>query len=113
MELAHLQGCQQVHTRLCCRLQQLPGSELAARKCPCCLHCSRCEACLPQDSHSLGLNGVQDEKFQSAPGSKVGTPAYLAPEVISTTRGRTYNGKVCHPGSASIHLLCSVGLQSS
>ena len=37
---------------------------------------------------------LQDEKFQSAPGSKVGTPAYLAPEVISTTRGRTYNGMV-------------------
>ncbi len=37
---------------------------------------------------------LQDEKFQSAPGSKVGTPAYLAPEVISTTRGRTYDGKV-------------------
>lgn len=36
---------------------------------------------------------LQDEKFQSAPGSKVGTPAYLAPEVISTTRGRTYDGK--------------------
>ena len=41
---------------------------------------------------------VQDEKFQSAPGSKVGTPAYLAPEVISTTRGRTYDGKVCARG---------------
>ena len=43
--------------------------------------------------------GLQDEKFQSAPGSKVGTPAYLAPEVISTTRGRTYDGKVGVQGS--------------
>jgi len=33
------------------------------------------------------------EKFQSAPGSRVGTPAYLAPEVILTTRGKTYDGK--------------------
>lgn len=40
----------------------------------------------------------KDEKFQSAPGSKVGTPAYLAPEIISTTRGRTYDGKVRHAG---------------
>ena len=34
------------------------------------------------------------EKFQSAPGSRVGTPAYLAPEVIMTTKGQTYDGKV-------------------
>lgn len=34
------------------------------------------------------------EKFQSAPGSRVGTPAYLAPEVIMTTKGHTYDGKV-------------------
>ena len=62
-----------------------------------------CNSCLSQDSHSLGINGVQDEKFQSAPGSKVGTPAYLAPEVISTTRGRTYNGKVSHHGLPTLH----------
>ncbi len=37
---------------------------------------------------------VQHEKFQSAPGSRVGTPAYLAPEVIMTTKGTTYDGKV-------------------
>jgi serine/threonine-protein kinase SRK2 len=36
----------------------------------------------------------QHEKFQSAPGSRVGTPAYLAPEVIMTTKGQTYDGKV-------------------
>ena len=34
------------------------------------------------------------EKYQSAPGSRVGTPAYLAPEVIMTTKGKTYDGKV-------------------
>ena len=37
---------------------------------------------------------LQHEKFQSAPGSRVGTPAYLAPEVILTQRGKTYDGKV-------------------
>ena len=36
------------------------------------------------------------EKFQSAPGSRVGTPAYLAPEVINTTHGGKYDGKVCY-----------------
>lgn len=36
----------------------------------------------------------QNEKFQSAPGSRVGTPAYLAPEVILTTTGKKYDGKV-------------------
>ena len=40
------------------------------------------------------LIGLQHEKFQSAPGSRVGTPAYLAPEVIMTTKGQTYDGKV-------------------
>lgn len=48
---------------------------------------------------------LQHEKFQSAPGSRVGTPAYLAPEVIMTTKGQTYDGKVltccCH------HCCCS------
>ncbi|KAK9841023.1 hypothetical protein WJX81_006268 [Elliptochloris bilobata] len=33
------------------------------------------------------------EKYQSAPGSRVGTPAYLAPEVILTTKGKKYDGK--------------------
>ena len=37
---------------------------------------------------------MQHEKFHSAPGSRVGTPAYLAPEVIMTTKGQTYDGKV-------------------
>lgn len=40
---------------------------------------------------------LQHEKFQSEPGSRVGTPAYLAPEVILTTRGKTYDGKVPPP----------------
>lgn len=40
---------------------------------------------------------MQHEKFHSAPGSRVGTPAYLAPEVIMTTKGQTYDGKVFPP----------------
>lgn len=35
------------------------------------------------------------EVAQSAPGSRVGTPAYLAPEVVLATEGQTYDGKVC------------------
>jgi len=38
------------------------------------------------------------EKYQSAPGSRVGTPAYLAPEVILTTKGKVYDGKVSATG---------------
>ena len=45
-------------------------------------------------SGSSGVLVLQHEKFQSAPGSRVGTPAYLAPEVILTTKGKTYDGKV-------------------
>jgi serine/threonine-protein kinase SRK2 len=37
---------------------------------------------------------LQHEKHNSAPGSRVGTPAYLAPEVILTTKGKTYNAMV-------------------
>lgn len=55
------------------------------------------------------LTGVTDvlqhEKFQSAPGSRVGTPAYLAPEVIMTTKGQTYDGKVGSVVPASMLLL--------
>ena len=40
------------------------------------------------------FSNMQHEKFHSAPGSRVGTPAYLAPEVIMTTKGQTYDGKV-------------------
>ena len=31
--------------------------------------------------------------LQSAPGSRVGTPAYLAPEIITASRDNTYDGK--------------------
>ncbi len=41
------------------------------------------------------------EKYQSAPGSRVGTPAYLAPEVIMTTKGKTYDGKVRYYSESS------------
>ena len=44
------------------------------------------------------LDGApQHEFFQSAPGSRVGTPAYLAPEIILTTKGRTYDAKARAP----------------
>lgn len=46
------------------------------------------------DIISLRAGYSKHEKFQSAPGSRVGTPAYLAPEVILTTKGKTYDGKV-------------------
>ena len=50
-------------------------------------------------THMMRSNAPQHEKFQSAPGSRVGTPAYLAPEVIMTTKGQTYDGKVRKPRS--------------
>lgn len=54
------------------------------------VHWSACFCAKEADRSSC----LQHEKFQSAPGSRVGTPAYLAPEVIMTTKGQTYDGKV-------------------
>lgn len=51
---------------------------------------------------------VQHEKFQSAPGSRVGTPAYLAPEVILTTKGKTYDGKVLPHSAIPMGLMSHV-----
>ncbi|CAL5221600.1 g3820 [Coccomyxa viridis] len=44
------------------------------------------------------------EKYNSAPGSRVGTPAYLAPEVVLTTRGKTYNAKIADVWSCGVML---------
>ncbi len=41
----------------------------------------------------------KDENYQSAPGSRVGTPAYLAPEVISNVQGQSYDAKASPAGS--------------
>ena len=49
-------------------------------------------------SHRLSDFGFsKDENYHSAPGSRVGTPAYLAPEVISNVMGRSYDAKVGSP----------------
>lgn len=46
----------------------------------------------------------KDENLQSAPGSRVGTPAYLAPEVILTTQGNKYNAKAADVWSCGVIL---------
>lgn len=51
-------------------------------------------ACLLTHRQICDFGYSKHEKYQSAPGSRVGTPAYLAPEVIMTTKGKTYDGKV-------------------
>lgn len=39
----------------------------------------------------------KDACLHSAPSSRVGTPAYLAPEVVSNRPGETYDGMVGTP----------------
>ena len=43
---------------------------------------------------------AQDENLQSAPGTRVGTTAYLAPEIILNAQGHKYDGKVRPPAPA-------------
>ena len=51
---------------------------------------------------------LQDENLQSAPGTRVGTTAYLAPEVIVNTQGHKYDGKVLLYPQAGCCQLCAV-----
>lgn len=46
----------------------------------------------------------QHDIFDSAPGSRVGTPAYLAPEVVQATRVNTYDGKKSDVWSCGVML---------
>ncbi len=46
----------------------------------------------------------KDENSQSAPSSRVGTPAYLAPEVVANKEGQQYDAKVSGTAAAAASL---------
>ncbi|GAB4817033.1 hypothetical protein N2152v2_004079 [Parachlorella kessleri] len=50
----------------------------------------------------------KDENYQSAPGSRVGTPAYLAPEVIANVHGQSYDAKKADVWSCGVLLYIMV-----
>ena len=59
----------------------------------CCTHSNK--ACTPMWLLQLADFGFsKDANQHSAPTSRVGTPAYLAPEVISNQPGQVYDGQV-------------------
>ena len=53
-----------------------------------------CRSLPPQKLTPPPLPRPLSPALRVPPGSRVGTPAYLAPEVIMTTKGKTYDGKV-------------------
>lgn len=48
------------------------------------------------------------EIFDSAPHSRVGTPSYLAPEIVSSSPGKTYEGKPTDIWSSGVFLYAMV-----
>ena len=62
------------------------------------LNCHFTEKALPRPPSLPPRSFSKDENYQSAPGSRVGTPAYLAPEVITNVHGQSYDAKVCGRG---------------
>ena len=53
------------------------------------------QCCQADCDHLKPCGCLQDENLQSAPETRVGTAAYLAPEVIVNANGNKYDAKVC------------------
>ena len=51
---------------------------------------------------------MQDEFTQSAPDSRVGTPAYLPPEVIANQQGQRYDAKVRAGAQGAPGIRCGI-----
>lgn len=76
-----------------------------------CVHHARCLNATPATPASRATLQVADFGFSkdadehSAPNSRVGTPAYLAPEVARLGQGQKYDGQVGHQLDSFIGLL--------